>query len=58
MSAFFRTEQPCSAQNFAEIHISGGQRGLNLSLAPNDLVELTRARFAQISVPWNHAAEA
>ncbi len=39
-----------SARNFAQIHISGGQRGLNLALAPQDLAELTRARFAPISV--------
>lgn len=37
-----------SAQNHAEIHISGGQRGLNIRLAPADLAHLTRARFAPI----------
>jgi Cys-tRNA(Pro)/Cys-tRNA(Cys) deacylase len=37
-----------SAQNFPQIHVSGGQRGLNLALAPKDLAELTRARFATI----------
>jgi Cys-tRNA(Pro)/Cys-tRNA(Cys) deacylase len=40
-----------SAQKFSEIHVSGGQRGLNLALAPQDLAELTRARFAAISTP-------
>jgi Cys-tRNA(Pro)/Cys-tRNA(Cys) deacylase len=40
-----------SAREFPEIHVSGGQRGLNLALSPNDLAELTRARFADISVP-------
>ncbi len=40
-----------SAQNFAEINISGGQRGLNLALAPKDLADLTRAHFAAISAP-------
>lgn len=38
-----------SAQNFSEIHISGGQRGLNLRLPVKDLAELTRARFALVS---------
>ena len=40
-----------SAKNLPEIHVSGGQRGLNLSLSPNDLAALTNARFAQISAP-------
>ena len=38
-----------SAQNFPEIHISGGQRGLNIRLSPNDLAGLTNARFATVS---------
>jgi len=33
-----------------EIHVSGGQRGLNIRLPVKSLVELTRARFAVISV--------
>ncbi len=42
-----------SAQKFAEINVSGGQRGLNVALSPDALVELTRARFAKISTPWD-----
>ena len=38
-----------SAKKYPRIHVSGGQRGLNLALAPADLAELTRARFAQIA---------
>lgn len=38
-----------SAQNLSEIHISGGQRGLNIRLSVNDLVKLTNARFGAIS---------
>ncbi len=38
-----------SAQSFEQIHVSGGQRGLNLRLPVADLVTLTRARFATIS---------
>lgn len=34
-----------------EIHISGGRRGLNIRLSARALAELTRARFAHISVP-------
>jgi Cys-tRNA(Pro)/Cys-tRNA(Cys) deacylase len=34
-----------------EIHVSGGQRGLNIRLPVIALADMTRARFAQISVP-------
>ncbi len=38
-----------SAMNFAEIHVSGGQRGLNIKLPVADLQKLTQARFAAVS---------
>lgn len=38
-----------SAQDHAEIHISGGQRGLNIRLAVEDLVDLTHACVAKIT---------
>lgn len=38
-----------SAQVFPEIHVSGGQRGLNLRLSPADLARLVNARFAPIT---------
>jgi len=38
-----------SAQNYDEIHISGGQRGLNIKLPVADLSKLTNARFAAVS---------
>jgi Cys-tRNA(Pro)/Cys-tRNA(Cys) deacylase len=38
-----------TALDSAEIHISGGQRGLILRLNPRDLQVLTNARFANIS---------
>jgi Cys-tRNA(Pro)/Cys-tRNA(Cys) deacylase len=38
------------AENVGEIHISGGQRGLNIRLPVHCLVKLTRARVARISV--------
>lgn len=37
------------AQTQSEIHISGGQRGLNIKLPVADLVKLTNARFSSIS---------
>ena len=38
-----------AAQNYPQIHISGGQRGLNIKLPVADLVQLTKARLAPIS---------
>ncbi|MGB9674354.1 MAG: aminoacyl-tRNA deacylase [Anaerolineales bacterium] len=38
-----------SAQNHATIIISGGQRGLMIRIAPQDLVSITNARFAPIT---------
>lgn len=40
-----------SAQNFDEIHISGGQRGLNVRIPVVSLISLTGARLAEISAP-------
>jgi Cys-tRNA(Pro)/Cys-tRNA(Cys) deacylase len=34
-----------------EVHVSGGQRGLNICLPVSALVEITRARLAVVSVP-------
>jgi Cys-tRNA(Pro)/Cys-tRNA(Cys) deacylase len=45
----FQVVLDSSAQNFAEIHISGGQRGLNIKLPVTDLVRLTKARLASVS---------
>ncbi len=38
------------AEGRIEVHISGGQRGLNIRLPVKSLAELTHARFAVISV--------
>jgi Cys-tRNA(Pro)/Cys-tRNA(Cys) deacylase len=38
-----------SAQQHVNIHISGGQRGLNIRLPVKDLIQLTGARLAPIS---------
>ena len=40
-----------SASHFELIHISGGQRGLNIRLPVKDLVDLTHARMAEIATP-------
>jgi Cys-tRNA(Pro)/Cys-tRNA(Cys) deacylase len=39
------------AEHSGSIHISGGQRGLNILLSVDDLAKLTRAQFAKISQP-------
>jgi Cys-tRNA(Pro)/Cys-tRNA(Cys) deacylase len=38
------------AQSRSHVHVRGGQRGLNILLPVKSLVELTRARFAVISI--------
>jgi Cys-tRNA(Pro)/Cys-tRNA(Cys) deacylase len=40
-----------AARSRPELHVSGGQRGLNIRLPVQALAELTRARFADVSVP-------
>jgi len=42
------------AETKAFIHISGGQRGLNIRMSTSDLVILTRAQFGRISQPIDH----
>lgn len=44
-----------AARNYPEIHVSGGQRGLNLKMAVSDLIKLTNARVAEISRADNRA---
>ncbi len=39
-----------TARNFEEIHISGGQRGLNIRLPVKALAKLTNTRFALIGI--------
>jgi Cys-tRNA(Pro)/Cys-tRNA(Cys) deacylase len=38
------------ARSLQEVHVSCGQRGLNVRLAVSALADLTRARFAEISI--------
>lgn len=42
-----------SAQDYSAIHVSGGQRGLNIKLPVADLVKLTNARLAVVSKAEN-----
>jgi Cys-tRNA(Pro)/Cys-tRNA(Cys) deacylase len=49
----FQVVLDSSAQNYSEIHISGGQRGLNIKLPVSDLVRLTKARLAPVSKAEN-----
>ena len=47
----FTTYLDESANQFESIHISGGQRGLNIKLPVSSLLALTHARLAKISLP-------
>ncbi|MCC6436823.1 MAG: Cys-tRNA(Pro) deacylase, partial [Acidimicrobiales bacterium] len=38
-----------SAQRFATVFVSAGRRGLEIELAPTDLVSLTGGQFASIA---------
>jgi Cys-tRNA(Pro)/Cys-tRNA(Cys) deacylase len=49
MNRGFQVVLHASAQDFAEIHISGGQRGLNLRLPVQAFIDLVNARVASIS---------
>ena len=40
-----------SAQKYSEIHVSGGQRGLNILLPVDVLIRLTNARIGQVCHP-------
>jgi Cys-tRNA(Pro)/Cys-tRNA(Cys) deacylase len=44
----FQVVLDSSADEFSEIHVSGGQRGLNIKLPVTDLIKLTNARLAVV----------
>lgn len=46
-----------SAQALGEIHVSGGQRGLNIKLPVDALAKLTNARFASVGRPALQSAD-
>ena len=52
----FQVVVDLSAQKYGEIHISGGQRGINIRLASSDLIKLTNARVAAICQESNSPA--
>jgi Cys-tRNA(Pro)/Cys-tRNA(Cys) deacylase len=45
----FEVVVDAAAQNYAEIHVSGGQRWLSIRLPVDALIKLTNARLASIS---------
>ncbi len=53
----FQVVLDSAALDHTEIHISGGQRGLNLRLPVKAIIELTRARTAAISRPGEVLAD-
>lgn len=50
----FQVVVDSAARDYQEIHISGGQRGLNIRLPVADLIKLTNARVAHISKEEEH----
>ena len=49
----FQVVLDTSVEDYSDIHISGGQRGLNIKLPVADLIRLTRARLAAIGKAEN-----
>ncbi|MGX7205771.1 Cys-tRNA(Pro) deacylase [Enterococcus pingfangensis] len=49
MKKLFPTFVDTSAKNFEQIAISAGKRGLQMEIAPDAIVELTRGRFAELT---------
>ena len=47
----FQIVVDASAREQAEIHVSGGQRGLNIRIPVEALIRLTNARVASVSLP-------
>ena len=52
----FRVLIDASARDYPQIHVSGGQRGLNVKLSLADLVKLTNAQLAPVSKPEQEPA--
>jgi Cys-tRNA(Pro)/Cys-tRNA(Cys) deacylase len=44
-----------TARELDQIHISGGQRGLNIRLAVSDLVQVTKGQFASVGRAGNES---
>jgi Cys-tRNA(Pro)/Cys-tRNA(Cys) deacylase len=45
----FQVILDAAARDYNEIHVSGGQRGLNIKMPVADLIKLTNARLAAVS---------
>lgn len=50
MKKLFPTYIAKEAQNFSRIYVSGGKRGIQVQLAPDDLAKLVNAQFVDIIV--------
>ena len=50
----FQVVLDSAAQKYSEIHVSGGQRGVNIKLPVTDLIRLTKARLASVSRAENN----
>lgn len=55
MNKGFQIVIDSQAEELQEMHISGGQRGLNIRLPVKDLVRLTKALIGRISQPMDPA---
>lgn len=51
MNHGFRVLIDTAAHEHASVHVSGGERGINIRLGVDDLARITRARFANVSRP-------
>ena len=49
MKKLFPTFVDASAENFEQIAISAGRRGLQMEIAPAAILELTRGQFAELT---------
>jgi Cys-tRNA(Pro)/Cys-tRNA(Cys) deacylase len=49
MKKLFPTFVDASAENFEAIAISAGRRGLQMEIAPDAIVELTRGQFTELT---------
>jgi Cys-tRNA(Pro)/Cys-tRNA(Cys) deacylase len=49
----FEVIMDSSANNFSAIHISGGQRGLNILLPVDILIKLVNARVGRVCRPFD-----
>jgi Cys-tRNA(Pro)/Cys-tRNA(Cys) deacylase len=49
MKHLFQTTIDASAKNLDKVYVSGGQRGMQIIIQVDDLVEMTQAQLAHIT---------